>query len=218
MNGLLAQVLQSPRLVEFQGEIDRTLSSEQAARRQFRATVDEDRRGEFVNGVVIEAVSTQDQHTVCLHFLATLVTTFVRMRKLGSVRTEQALTEFPRNDYCPDLCFWRAATDIGSNPKQVVYPPPDFVIEVLSPGTQHRDRGVKFDDYEAHGVKEYWIVDPEARTIEQFVEDAGKYHRLFAGSDGVVKSVVIPAFEMPIVAAFDDAAQMQALQAMLRNA
>lgn len=43
---------------------------------------------------------------------------------------------------------------------------PDLVIEILSPGTTHRDRGVKLDLYERQGVAEYWIVDPDARLIE----------------------------------------------------
>ena len=43
---------------------------------------------------------------------------------------------------------------------------PDLVIEILSPGTAHRDRGVKLDLYERQGVAEYWIVDPDARLIE----------------------------------------------------
>jgi Uma2 family endonuclease len=46
------------------------------------------------------------------------------------------------------------------------YGAPDLVIEVLSPGTQKNDRGKKFDLYELHGVREYWLTD----TIEKFVE------------------------------------------------
>jgi len=43
---------------------------------------------------------------------------------------------------------------------------PDIVVEILSPTTQRRDRGIKLKLYGSQGVAEYWIVDPEARAIE----------------------------------------------------
>jgi Uma2 family endonuclease len=217
MDGPLAQVLSSPRLVEFHDQIGRMLEAERTARLRFRDRVDEDRREEFINGEVVAQVSNRDKHTVCLDFIATLVTTFVRMRRLGSVRREQALTEFPRNDYCPDLCYWSADRNVGTDPEQVVYPPPDFIVEVLSPSTERRDRGVKLEDYESHGVREYWLVDPDRRTVEQLVVDGGRYRQAFAGSTGVIKSSTIAGFEMPVEAAFDDDAQLRALQAIVRG-
>jgi Uma2 family endonuclease len=43
---------------------------------------------------------------------------------------------------------------------------PDLVIEIFSPSTSRRDKTVKFDLYETHGVREYWMFDPIAEYIE----------------------------------------------------
>lgn len=52
---------------------------------------------------------------------------------------------------------------------------PDLVVEVLSPGTAKNDRGYKKELYESSGVKEYWIVEPDARSIEVYLLTDGKY-------------------------------------------
>ncbi len=55
---------------------------------------------------------------------------------------------------------------------------PEFIIEILSPSTSRKDRMLKFDLYERAGVKEYWLVSPQDKTIEIFVlDDNGKYGR-----------------------------------------
>lgn len=50
-----------------------------------------------------------------------------------------------------------------------VYGAPDLVVEVLSPGTEKRDRGIKKNLYEKCGVKEYWLVNPETKSVEVYL-------------------------------------------------
>ncbi len=49
---------------------------------------------------------------------------------------------------------------------------PDLVIEILSPSTARRDRTLKLNLYQRQGVAEYWIVDPETKTVEVWVPGA----------------------------------------------
>ena len=55
---------------------------------------------------------------------------------------------------------------------------PDLIAEVLSPGTEKNDRSGKFRLYEKHGVREYWLVDPEPRLVEVWSLRDGKFARL----------------------------------------
>lgn len=48
---------------------------------------------------------------------------------------------------------------------------PDLIIEILSPSTRRHDRLVKLDLYQRAGVREYWIVDPEYKAVQVFLQD-----------------------------------------------
>ena len=52
---------------------------------------------------------------------------------------------------------------------------PDLVIEILSPSTTRRDRVEKFNQYLRAGVREYWIVDPEEKTVVASILESGVY-------------------------------------------
>lgn len=52
---------------------------------------------------------------------------------------------------------------------------PDFVIEILSPSTARKDRIIKFQKYQQAGVKEYWIVDPDTKSLQACIFENGRY-------------------------------------------
>ena len=49
------------------------------------------------------------------------------------------------------------------------------MVEILSPSTAYRDRGLKLDLYQKAGVSEYWIVDPERKVVQQYVLTDGVF-------------------------------------------
>ena len=76
---------------------------------------------------------------------------------------------------------------------------PDLVVEVLSPSTEARDRGIKLRRYAAAGVPHYWILDPVARALEPYrlgehgYEPIGRY-----GPGSVFRPELFPGLEIPI--------------------
>lgn len=148
--------------------------------------------------------------------LSRLLSIHVTVKKLGEVATEKATISLNRNDYEPDICFFSAAQVATFEDEQVLFPAPDFVVEILSKKTAKNDRGVKREDYAAHGIREYWIVDPVRLQIEQYLlptEEAREYfpariHRL----DDDIESRVIKGFSIPVRAVLEEVANLEALK------
>ena len=53
---------------------------------------------------------------------------------------------------------------------------PDMVVEILSPSTLRHDRLVKLGLYQKAGVREYWIIDPEYKSVQIFLQTGGSLH------------------------------------------
>ncbi len=211
MQAILEPLIRSPRLKLYVDELTETLRRESEARERFRANMEDDVRAEFINGEVVEQMTNRNKHTAAVRRLERLMSTYVDLHKLGLLNSEHSLTEFSRNDYLPDLCYWKREKASRLTPDQLFFPVPDFICEVLSSSTERYDRGVKFEDYAAHGVGEYWIVDPDARAIEQHLLKDGRYDLVGKCSDGDITSTVITGFTMSVAAAFDDDTNLAAL-------
>ena len=56
---------------------------------------------------------------------------------------------------------------------------PDLIIEILSPSTRRHDRLVKLNLYQKAGVREYWIVDPENKSVLVFLSDANGFFHIY---------------------------------------
>ena len=69
--------------------------------------------------------------------------------------------------------------------------PADLVVEIISPGREAVDRKEKYNEYQAGGVREYWLIDPMRKKAEVFVRGRDGLYRLAPMEDGVFNSVVL---------------------------
>jgi Uma2 family endonuclease len=97
----------------------------------------------------------------------------------------------------------------------------NFVVEILSKSTA-ANRGVKKDDYSAHGIQEYWIIDPVRKQIEQYIllhpSDKQYAPVKYYGLDNEIEHRVVKGFVIPVFSIFDEAANLETLQHILKNA
>ena len=218
MEAVVERLARSPRLAWIYRDLTAFWEKERKARKAFYDSIEDGQKVEFINGKTIVHSPDTVQHIQVRQRLTKLLETYATQNGLGTVLGEKALICLARNDYMPDMVFFLPEKGDVLAPDQMRLPSPDMAVEVLSPSTSRRDRGVKFNDYAAHGVTEYWIVDPEFRTVERYGIDLfGKYELLGKLSgDEIVQSAVLTGFKVPARAFFDDAANLAALRKMLR--
>jgi Uma2 family endonuclease len=215
MEALLEQLLKSPRLKLYLDHIDDVLRREQEHRQKFHDAMTEETRAEFINGEVVVQSPAKWKHGLLIQRGASLFQSFANSRGLGSIGVERTLVSLTRNDYEPDICFWLTAKSSKFQSKQMIFPAPDLIVEVLSESTASIDRGVKFDDYTAHGVAEYWMIDPETETVEQYVLVNGRYELRNKASSGTISSVVLAGLTIPLRALFDDQQHLATLRQII---
>jgi hypothetical protein len=84
-----------------------------------------------------------------------------------------------------------------------VFGTPDLLVEVLSDSTGRKDKSVKREMYERFGVKEYWIVDPIYRTVDQLVLMEDKYVWMSTSTEtDVLQSQLFPCMTVALKEVF----------------
>jgi len=151
---------------------------------------------EWVEGEVVVLGPASRRHQEVVDFLVQTLGVFVQARGLGVVLSApfQMKTgpDLPGRE--PDVLFV-ARENLGRLRDRYLDGPADLVVEVSSPDSRLRDRGEKLAEYEAGGVREYWVLDPEARRADFCVLGAdGRYDRVRSDADGVYRSRVVEGF------------------------
>ncbi len=218
MESAVERLARSPKLGLIYRDLTDLWVEEQKSRKRFYETIEDGQKVEFINGEIIVHSPDKLKHVQVRKLVTKLLDTHSTACDLGLVGDEKLLIALTRNDYMPDVVFFLKEKAAGLEGDQSKFPAPDFVAEVLSSSTRRRDRGVKFEDYAAHGVREYWILDPDARTVEKYILNAlGRYAlEKKASGEEEVRSEIIAGFKAPASAFFNDRANLTALRKLLR--
>lgn len=159
---------------------------------------------EVIRGELYMTAAPTIKHQDAVRNLLVALHLFVRERRQGKVYdspvdvrlSEQTVVE-------PDIVFI-SRERLSIIKESSIEGAPDLIIEVLSPSNWVVDRRDKFVVYEAAGIGEYWIVDPDAQTVEVYSLRQDRYALLERYEPGQrVQSELLTGFQIPVDAIFE---------------
>lgn len=162
----------------------------------------DEQRVELIDGVFYDMAAPTTAHQLIGGEVHAQLREFLMQRKGSCIPfvapVDVQLDRDERTMVQPDVCV---VCDRSKITRRGIDGAPDFVVEVFSPSTKMKDFLIKLGKYLRAGVREYWMVDPDQKTVTKvlFEEPSGEY------AEGDLKMETFP-FEKPVpVGIFGDA-------------
>ena len=167
------------------------------------ANLEGDERYELLDGeLILVASPNRDHQTVSLR-LASMMLSFVDENGLGWVFEAPFDVLFTDTDVVqPDIMFISREREHILTPANV-QGAPDLIVEILSPSSSTRDWRAKRELYAAHGVREYWIIDPTNRIVSvMLLQDGVLQIEQTRTEDDTATSTVLDGFSVSLDSIF----------------
>ena len=158
---------------------------------------------ELHNGQIIYMASPAAEHQRISRKLVRKLDNYIEGKNLGELFYATLDTSFTIHDtFQPDILFIdKSRLHII---KRIIEGAPDLVVEILSPGNPAKEMSYKKYIFEATGVREYWLVNPDNQTVSQYENIGGELLRLhILGENNTLQSITVEGFELPVKAIFD---------------
>ncbi|MFW5717998.1 MAG: Uma2 family endonuclease [Spirochaetota bacterium] len=159
--------------------------------REFLDWLEPGKHADLIDGEIEMHSPVSIPHARLTNFVDLLIRRYAEIHGLGELFREVVAVKLSsRNVFLPDLAFY--STDrLDLVRDTYIDGAPDLAVEVLCQTTGARDIGVKFAEYEQHGVREYWVLDP-ATLAHRFYAREGELLVEFANGESLIPSRVLP--------------------------
>jgi len=155
---------------------------------------------EWENGEVIVFMAASRRHQNLVVWLVAILRIFVETYELGwlvAAPFNMKLAMLKRGRE-PDILFVSQARQALIQENHLAGAA-DLVIEIISPESVERDRVKKMSEYEAAGVQEYWLIDPETEQAEFYqLSNIGKYQLVSPDIHGIYHSNVLTGLQLEV--------------------
>lgn len=161
---------------------------------------------ELIEGELIVSRSPALTHQLVLGNLFFCLKSYLMQNPIGTAFLNPGVIFDRHNSVIPDIAFLtnEQIERVGSEPH--IHEAPALAVEIVSPGRENarRDRVVKLQVYGKFGVKEYWVADPEARTLEIYrLAEGALAHAATLRGDEEITSPALPGFACKASKIFD---------------
>jgi Uma2 family endonuclease len=162
-----------------------------------------DTRYELVDGELVEMPTESPENCKLAKLLMLELAKYISIVLINLKDMEIVVSGKRAKVRLPDLTILteEGYTALGGQRSNTItqdMPPPALVIEVVSPGTENRDRDYRYKrtEYAARGIAEYWIIDPERQQLTLCLWVNGQYEDTIYAADTPLASTVIPDFKL----------------------
>lgn len=154
-------------------------------------------RAELIEGEIFMSPSPRERHQAAVLNLLVALRRFLDEKRCGRIYAAPLDVHLPSGDIVqPDVLV--VLPENQGIIQDWIRGVPDLLVEVISPESPERDRIVKRHLYEANGVREYWIVDPAAKTVEVFGLSSGSLVPTgFFEIQDVIRSPLLAGLALP---------------------
>jgi Uma2 family endonuclease len=155
-------------------------------------------RAEWLMGSVEVYMANNIQHQLILLFLAKLLGLYLDTRRRGLLLLAGVPMYLGEDKPArqPDLMVVMNENR-GRLRETYLDGPADIAVEIVSPESVQRDYGEKFHEYEAAGVREYWLIDPERRIVDVYsLGEDKRYHRQNPSPNSRIVSPLLAPFAL----------------------
>jgi Uma2 family endonuclease len=122
---------------------------------------------------------------------------------MGGAECKMVLTALESERH-PDLAIYKTPLPTGEEDVWAVWIP-ELVIEIVSPGSEHRDYEEKREEYLQFGVREYWIVDAERQEVLILQRAGGRWREKIVRPPETYRTRLLPGFEFACQSVFEAA-------------
>ena len=152
---------------------------------------------EFVDGEIILRGGMTFKASGAKQNLMFKLLDFVSENNLGEILGGRCVCDFGENFFSPNIIYLDKEKSRAIKGSTNRFPIPNLIVECNDDSCEEQNMGVKFEEYAKFGVEEYWMMNPNNETIEQYQQEKGVFD--FVGlikKKDVIESKVLKGFKV----------------------